>query len=127
MSRPRLPALRVVVDGADIKNPKRFKRRRAPKAQRPLGKPSRHLDLFAYRAFERFRRELPWLKESHRALVDLAATLRGRLLDPTVPIDLKVMQELRRCLGQLGATPADETRLNLTPEDEPDPEEALFH
>jgi hypothetical protein len=102
-----------------------MKGRGVPKGH-SLGGPSHHLTLYEWRAFERFRAELPWLKESHRALVELAAMLRGQLLDPEFPgLNLKTMQELRRCLGQLGATPADESRIPHGDEEE-DPDEAFF-
>lgn len=81
-----------------------------------------HLALLEKRAFERFRRELPWLKESHRMLVEMAATLRARV---QIAPALKDMQELRRMLGQLGATPADESKVAHAEEEE-DPDEAFF-
>lgn len=108
----------------DVKNPQRMRGRAAPRAA-ALGGASQHLDLYAKRAFERFRKELPWLKESHRVLVELASGLRGRMLDPNVVQDLKELQELRRCLGQLGATPADESKVVHAEPDE-DPDEAFF-
>ena len=39
MARPRLPAAKAKAAGADLKNPGRFKDRKAPKNTRPLGKP----------------------------------------------------------------------------------------
>ena len=99
--------------------------RAAPKGIPPLGGPSSHLLLYEKRAFERFKRESPGLKESHRLLVELASTLRGQILDPGAMLDLKGMQELRRILGQLGATPADESKIAHGDEEE-DPDDAFF-
>jgi hypothetical protein len=124
MARPRLPADKVAVSAAAVKNPSRFKARRAPKGPKELGAPSAHLDLYAKRAWERFRAELPWLKESHRSLMEIASYLRGRQLEGTA--DLKSLQELRRCLGQLGATPADESKVTTPDGEEEDPEDKLF-
>jgi len=101
-----------------------MKGRAAAKAD-GLGGPSTHLSLWERRAFERFKREIPWLKESHRLLVELGATLRGKILDPEATPDLKELQELRRILGQLGATPADESRVAHAAEEE-DPDDAFF-
>lgn len=127
MAKPRTPAAKAKATGADVKNPARHKGRRAPAGGVPLGGPSAHLGLYEKRAFERFRAELPWLKESHRLLVEIASKYRGLLLDPDVPlVGLQTMQELRRCLGALGATPADESKVSIASGDEEDPDEARF-
>lgn len=127
MARPRTPVAKAKAIGADVKNPGRHKARSAPKNIGELGPPSAHLGPFAKKAFELFRRELPWLKESHRVLVELASRYRGQMLDPEVLVfPLGNAQELRRCLAQLGATPADESKVNTAGGDEEDPDEALF-
>lgn len=124
MARPRSPGAKLKASGADVKNPQRFRDRASPKGD-ALGGPSAHLTLYEKRAFERFKAEIPWLKESHRLLVELGATLRAKILDPNQLPDLKELQELRRILGQLGATPADESKVAHGQEDE-DPDDAFF-
>jgi hypothetical protein len=126
MARARTPVAKAKATAAVVKNPGRHKGRAAPKGVRPLGGPSMWLGLHQKRAFEMFRRELPWLKESHRLLVELASLYRG-LLDPDgPPLALQAAQELRRCLAQLGATPADESKVTLPDGGEEDPEAAHF-
>jgi hypothetical protein len=127
MPRPRIPVKVAKVTGAAAKNPKRHASRAAPKGVPMLGKASPWLDPWGVRAFEAFRRELPWLKESHRLLVEIAAHLRGRLMNPEEILGLAGMQELRRCLAQLGATPADESKVTLPDAGDQDPDDHLFH
>lgn len=127
MARARTPVARAAITGAAAKNPQRHKGRKVPANQRPLGKPSRWLTGWGQKAFEAFKAELPWLKESHRMLVELAADLRGHLSDPERGnLSLQARQELRRCLAQLGATPADESKVNFADGDEEDPLAGLF-
>lgn len=127
MARARTPVAKAKAVAADVKNPQRHKKRRTPAGPAALGGPSAWLKLYEKRAFEMFRRELPWLKESHRLLVEMASTYRARLFDPeATPLGLQAAQELRRCLAQLGATPADESKVNVPDGGEEDPEEAHF-
>ena len=125
MARPRVPTEKAKVAGVGVKNASRLRGRGGPKGVAALGGPSQHLTLYQRRAFERFRTEIPWLKESHRLLVEIAATLRAKILDPETLPDLKELQELRRILGQLGATPADESKIQHGAEEE-DPDDAFF-
>lgn len=127
MARPRTPVAKAKATAADVKNPGRHRSRKAPKGQAALGGPSAWLSLYGKRAFEAFKRELPWLKESHRLLVELGAQTRGKLMDPEVDVvGLQERQELRRILAQLGATPADESKVNIPDAGDDEPEEALF-
>ena len=127
MPRTRLPVAAAKVTGAAAKNPQRHRGRKAAKGGE-LGKPSAWLKLHpgAIKAYAAFKRELPWLKESHRAIVEIASQLRGRQITPGEILGLPGMQELRRCLAVLGATPADESKVAQADGDEEDPEEALF-
>jgi hypothetical protein len=125
VSRARLPVAKAKATGAAVKNPGRHSGRKAIKAK-DLGGPSAWLSLYGHRAFQAFRRELPWLKEHHRVIVDLASHLRGRLMDPEDIVGLPAMQELRRCLAVLAATPADESKVTLPDDDEGDPDDAFF-
>jgi hypothetical protein len=131
MARPRTPVAKALVEGAGIKNRKRHAGRKAPRIE-TLGGPSRHLTVYQHRAFERFRAELPWLKESHRVLVEIASQLRGAMLDPGTAeapspgLSLQGLQELRRCLSAMGATPSDESKVNWSGGEEDDPDDQLF-
>jgi hypothetical protein len=63
-------------------------------------------------AWRTFANELPWLNRSHRAIVSIAAEMQGRII---VGEELPVSgyNLLRICLGQLGATPVDASRIAL--------------
>jgi hypothetical protein len=129
MARARTPVAKAKATAADVKNPGRHKNRRAPRGVAALGAAPMWLGPSGMKAFQAFKRELPWLKESHRVLVELASIYRGRMIDPDpekVPLGLQAAQELRRCLAQLGATPADESKVTLPDDGEEDPEAALF-
>jgi hypothetical protein len=128
MARARTPVAKAAAIAADVKNPGRHKGRAAPKGVAGLGGPSMWLDLYAKRAFQAFKKELPWLEEADRVLVELASMYRGRLLDPeSQGLGLQAAQELRRCLAQLGATPADRSRVTVPDDGAEDPDEAAFN
>ncbi len=129
MARARTPVAAAAATGAAAKNPQRHRGRAAPKGVAELGEPSAYLEPHEREAFRRFKRELPWLKASHRLLVELASRYRGRLMHPDPEqrtLSLQAMQELRRCLAQLGATPADESKVNIADGAEEDDDDAFF-
>lgn len=126
MPRPRTPVAKAKAAGADVKNPKRHEGRTAPKGTSGLGPASKWMGEWQVKAFDLFRGELPWLKESHRVLVELASVQRARMLDPEDRLSMDGATELRRCLAQLGATPADESKVNSGDGGEEDPDEALY-
>lgn len=122
MPHPRLPAAKAVATGATLKNPGRHKGRNAPKSA-PLGEASPHLKDGGIVAWEGFKRELPWLTEGHRALVEVASNLRGRLIDHE-EVGVNALSLLQVCLSKLGATPTDETKLSLP--DDGDQADSMF-
>ena len=126
MSRPRVPQAVAKATAAAAKNPQRFRERRSPKAGE-LGAAGAWLKRTpgAVAAFNALKRELPWLKESHRVVVEMAAQLRA-LLASKEGLGLAGRQELRRLMSVLGATPADESRVNIADGDEEDPDEEHF-
>ncbi len=67
-------------------------------------------------AWKKFVNELPWLNGSHRALVGIATELRGRQITGE-ELSVAGYNLLRLCLGQMGATPVDSSKVTL-PEDE---------
>lgn len=111
MAHPRLPAAKAAATGAALKNPQRHGNRKAPKNVR-LGDPSAHLGAGAIAAWEGFKRELPWLTEGHRALVEVASDLRGRMIDGK-EVGVNALSLLQVCLSKLGATPTDETKISF--------------
>ena len=62
--------------GADLKNPLRFLNRGDPPTAR-LGAPSAWMKKDQIAAWEAFQREIPWLAESDRALLEIAVTIRA--------------------------------------------------
>ena len=120
MANPRLPVAKAKATGAAIKNPGRHKGRADPKVA-PLGKPSDFLNDAGKRAWEGFKRELPWLMESDRAMVEVAAKVRGELMtDPDVSVTKLSM--LQSILSKLGADPSNRSKVAL-PDDEPEADE----
>lgn len=125
MPNPRTPAAKARVSGAAVAQPGRHKKRSEPKVS-GLGPPSPFLDAFGVKAWEGFRRELPWLAESDRALVEIASSVRGRLLAGE-DVGITALSMLQSILSKMGASPADRTKVSVSDEDEGDPTDAYFH
>ena len=109
MGRPRTPAAKAKITGAADKNPKRYAAALAIDSAE-LGEPSDFLDDFGAAAWVQFKREIPWLKESHRALMELACNLRGQMFGKT-PLKSTDVKTYAALLSKLGATPSDEGRI----------------
>ncbi|MDR6431023.1 hypothetical protein [Brucella pseudogrignonensis] len=114
MARPRTPRAKAAVEASDKKNPQRFKNRIDAKADGPLGNPPAWLkdtpELKAKAAWKLFEKELPWLNQSHRTLVGMAANIQGRIMAGQ-EVGVQAMNLLRQMLGQMGATPADASKV----------------
>lgn len=114
MARPRTPRAKAAVEASDKKNPQRFKNRTDAKADDPLGNPPAWLkdtpELKAKAAWKLFEKELPWLNQSHRTLVGMAANIQGRIMAGQ-EVGVQAMNLLRQMLGQMGATPADASKV----------------
>jgi len=120
MAAPRLPSAKARLTGADSKNPKRHKARSDPKLT-PLGEPSIFLDEFGKQAWEGYRRELPWLMEADRSLVEIASSVRGRLLGGN-DVGVTALSMLQSILSKMGGSPADRSKVT-TGDDEPQEDE----
>lgn len=125
MPRPRTPVAKAKATGAALNHPGRHAGRKDPKGT-PLGEPSSFLDKHGKIAWEGFRRELPWLMESDRAMVEVCSSVRGRMIaagEPgSEPVGIQAMSLLQSCLTKLGATPADRSKVAM-PDDEPQADE----
>lgn len=117
MPRPRTPKLKAIVGGRALINPGRYRDRTEPKSP-PLGEPPARLSPSAKKAWRAFQRELPWLKQSHRALVELASHVRAKVFDDPEPT-VAHLNLMRLLLSQMGATPVDESKINLPAEEDP--------
>ena len=62
---------------------------------------------------------MPWLNYSHRGLVEIASIMRARLASGE-EVGLQALGLLRLCLGSMGATPTDASKINWAPDEEPD-------
>ena len=118
MPNPRTPAAKAKATGADIKDPQRHANRAEP-AGRPLGDVPDHLDAFGQKAWEGFKRELPWLMESDRAVMEVCAKVRGEILSGE-DVGVTKLSMYQSMLSKLGATPADRTRISVSDEEDED-------
>ncbi|MDF2809515.1 MAG: hypothetical protein K0S56_546 [Microvirga sp.] len=129
MAKPRTPSAKAKTEGREKINPGRFATRKEPKVDGALGAPPAwlkdHEKNKARVAWALFQTELPWLNQSHRALVEMASNIRGRMMAGE-DVGIQAMNLLRQCLGQMGATPADASKITVPDDGEEDPDEALF-
>ena len=116
MPAPRLPAAKAAVTGAALKDPQRHRSRVDPVTV-PLGKPSSFLNEHGQAAWEGFKRELPWLMESDRSIVEVCAQVRG-LLFAGEDVGVTKLSMYQSMLSKIGATPADRTKVSAPAEDE---------
>ena len=116
MARPRNPLAKAKAEGRDKTHPTRFKDRKDAKADGPLGNPPAWLkdtpELKAKSAWKLFEKELPWLNQSHRMLVGMASNIQGRMMAGQ-EVGVQAMNLLRQMLGQMGATPADASKVAI--------------
>ena len=73
----------------------------------------------------RLARLPPWLNKSHRALTEIASTIRARVMTGD-DIGVKALSLLRQCLGQMGATPSDASKVIMPDEKVDDPADKYF-
>ena len=114
MPRPRTPLSKARATGQDVIHATRFKNRNEPESTGPLGPPPAWLKKPAADAWNAFDDELPWLNRSHRCIVGIASIARAELAAGCA--DTKMLNLLRQCLGQLGATPSDASKV-VIPDD----------
>lgn len=119
MPNPRTPTAKARITGADQRHPERFKDRVDPELD-GIGEPSIFLGPTEMAAWEAFKRELPWLTEADRTVLEMASKLRAKMWQDSTPV-IGSMTLLRQCLGQLGATPADRSKITEPPESKNDP------
>jgi hypothetical protein len=121
MARPRNPLAKAKTEGRDKVNAGRFKGRKEPKGNGPLGAPPKWLTdsetIKAKSAWLLFQNEIPWLTESHRMLVGMAANIQGRIM-ANQDVGVQAMNLLRQILGQMGATPADASKIAVADDDD---------
>ena len=119
MARPRIPRAKAAVEARDKINAGRFKNRKEPASPGELGNPPEWMGGEQRAAWKVFQREIPWLTESHRGLVEIATIIRARLASGE-EVGVQALNLLRQCLGQMGATPSDASKVTLPNDDEED-------
>lgn len=116
MAKPRNPLGKAKLEGRDKINAGRFRDRIEPVPTGPLGSPPKWLadtdTCKARSAWLLFQREIPWLTESHRILVGMAATVQGRIM-ASQEVGVQSLNLLRQMLGQMGATPSDASKITV--------------
>jgi phage terminase small subunit len=118
MARPRTPIAKAEATGRTVHDPQRYRDRKEP-ANKPLGEPSRMLKFNEPEAYKAFKRELPWLTEGDRIVVEAASMLRARLMSGSR--DPKVIGQLLALCREMGATPATRSKIHVTDDGEADP------
>jgi phage terminase small subunit len=125
MPAPRVPTENLRVKGSLIRNAKLYKDRSDPAAD-PLGPPSPWLDVEAVAAWHCFVREVPWLLESDRMHLEIACTVRGRLMAGR-EVGVQALNLLRQCGAQMGCNPSDRSRIKTSSDEgETDPTAGYF-
>ncbi|WMT90995.1 hypothetical protein [Pelagibacterium sp. H642] len=124
MPRPRTPKAKAELEARDHVNAGRFKNRTEPTVTDPVGEPPEWIvdnELTKARtAWNTFTYEIPWLNRSHRSFLEIASNIRGRLMTGQ-EVGVQALNLLRQCLGQMGATPADASKVAIPDgEDEKD-------
>lgn len=125
MARPRVPKAKASVSGQAGKNPQRFKDRKEPAAG-VLGGPPQWMTKEQGAIWMQFAHEMPWLNGSHRALVEIAVTVRARIV-AREEVGVQALNLLRQCLGQMGGTPADASKVTMPDAEEEDEDARHFN
>lgn len=128
MARQRTPLIKAEATGRTLHDPKRFKSRREPKANGPLGKPPRWMtNECQIQAWQTLADEVPWLNKQHRALVEIASQIKGDQIAGK-EVSVSGLNLLRLCLSQIGATPVDSSKVSVpdAEDDHSDPSTKYF-
>lgn len=127
MARPRTPKAKAAVTGRDKHDKARFEGRNEPASPGDVGDPHEWLNENAQKAWREIVKEIPWLNSSHRGHLSIAASIRGRMMAGD-ECGVQALNLLRQCYGQMGATPADASKVGAQPngEDNQDPASKYF-
>jgi hypothetical protein len=123
MPRPRTPKEVAKVTGAAKNHPKRFDKRSNPQTG-PLGEAPAWMP--AELVWEQFGADFPWLQRSDRYVVEIATILRAKVLSGA-EVTTSDLNQLRLCIGMMGGTPADRSKVTMVEEADEDPTEAYFN
>lgn len=124
MARPRSPLQKAKVEGRDVKDRGRFSNRSEPSVNRPIGLPPKWMTREQGAVWREFADEIPWLNGSHRPLLEIATIIRTRIVAGE-EVGVQALNLLRQCLGSMGATPSDATKVSVPQDDEKDEDDLL--
>lgn len=127
MARPRTPKAKAEVTGQAKVRRKKFEGRNEPSAPSDVGDPHTWLNENAQKAWREIVDEIPWLNSSHRGHLSIAASIRGRMMAGD-ECGVQALNLLRQCYGQMGATPADASKVGAQPngDEDEDPAKKYF-
>lgn len=127
MPRPRKPLTAAKTEGRDKQNKGRYVDRNEYPSDGPLGDPPDYIQnvegCHARSAWRELEADIPWLTRRDRTLVEMACLIRGEIMAGTPP-GIQKMNLLRQCLGMMGATPADATKVGAPSGKDDDDEES---
>lgn len=129
MARPRTPKAKARATGAAVAHRKTHEARNEPVVTEAIGEPFPWLNEYAQKAWLEIVSEIPWLNQSHRGHLAIAASIRGRMMNPKgEEVGVQALNLLRQCYGQMGATPADASKAGVKPDgDQEDPAEKYYN
>jgi len=125
MARPRTPLFKAQITGQTYSNSTRFKGRKEPHVAKQIGAAPPWMNAGQCKAWGLFCGELPWLNYSHRAILEIACTVRARMYAGE-DCSVAALTLLRQALGQLGATPATASSVSMPNVEIEDPAEKYF-
>ncbi len=115
--RPRTPTNILKLRGADKKNPARLKaRENEPVNNNPVGNPPAWLNAAEKKAWKALVSECidGVIGEADRSHVAMTSRLMVKMMEDTATG--QELNLLNRCLGQLGMTPTERTKLSIPKE-----------
>lgn len=110
MANHRTPLELARISGQAKVHAARFRGRADPKVPPISSTPPAWMDDGQAAAWRLFCSELPWLRRSDTALLEVACVIRARVTAGNLA-GAPMLTLLRQCLGQLGATPCDRSRI----------------
>jgi hypothetical protein len=128
--RPRKPLAKAKIEGRDKIHAGRYSGRNEPKGTEGAGDPPDYLQdvdgNLTRTAWYLFTIEIPWLNSSHRSLLEMASLIRGEIIAGGMP-GIQRLNALRMMLAQMGATPADATKVGVGGKDDEDEDDEFFN
>lgn len=118
MPRPRKPTALLEQSGSFEKHPERRREREGePVNPNPLGPPPAHLNAAQRAAWGELERITPAgvLSEADRPFLEMTCMLLALLRELGAVMETSKIARLESCLGRLGLTPADRSRVRALP------------